>query len=129
MQTARRYPWWFLPAFSVLLGAGCLAAFWAGGDPTQGWISFAILAGVGLVFALGGRSETIRGLRGDGRDEYWEGLDTTATTLAGLVLIVAVIGMCFWEWGHGRNGTPYSQLGAVAGVSYILALVGLRLRR
>jgi hypothetical protein len=129
MPTVRRYPWWWLPAFSVLLGAGCLAAFWAGGDPKQGLISFAILAAVGLVFALGGRSETIRGLRGDGRDEYWQTLDLTATTLAGMVLIGLVIGMCFWEWAHGRDGTPYSQLGAIAGVSYVVALIGLRLRR
>jgi membrane protein YdbS with pleckstrin-like domain len=128
MQTARRYPSWFLPVFSLALGAGCLAALWVGGDPAQGLISFAILAALGLVFAVGGRSETIRGLRGDGRDEYWARLDLTATTLTGLVLICAVIGMCFWEWAHGRDGTPYSQLGAVAGLAYVVALVVLRLR-
>src|SRR6185295_16669926 len=119
---------WFLPVFSLALGAGCLAAFWVGGDPVQGLISFGILAAFGLVFAVGGRSETIRGLRGDGRDEYWARLDLTATTLAGMTLIAAVIGMCFWEWAHGRDGTPYSQLGAVAGLSYVVALVVLRLR-
>jgi hypothetical protein len=36
--------------------------------------------------------------------------------------------MCLWEWGHGRDGTPYAQLRAVAGVAYVLALAGLRLR-
>ena len=81
------------------------------------------------LFAFGGRSETIRGLRGDGRDEYWQGLDAGATLLAGLVLILAVIAMCLWEWAHCRNGTPYVQLGTIAGVAYIAALVGLRLRR
>jgi hypothetical protein len=126
---ARRYPWWFLPLFSVGLGVACLAAFWVGGDPSSGLIGLAILAGLGLVFALGGRSEAIRGLRGDGRDEYWETLDVGATLLAGIVLVAAVIAMSMWEWAHGRDGSPYSQLGALAGVTYLVALVVLRLRR
>jgi hypothetical protein len=123
-----RYPKWFMPVFTLCLGGACLAAFWIGGDRRQGLISFAILAGLALVFALGGRSETIRGLRGDGRDEYWQRLDTAATTLAGLALILAVIAMCLWEWAHGRSGSPYAQLGAIAGLVYIVALVALRLR-
>jgi hypothetical protein len=128
MQTVKRYPRWVLPAFSLALGLCALVAFWQGGNLQQGLISFAILAAVGAVFAFGGRSETIRGLRGDGRDEYWARLDLSATAAAGIVLIALVIGMCFWEWGHGRDGSPYSQLGAIAGVAYVLALVGLRLR-
>ena len=36
--------------------------------------------------------------------------------------------MCLWEWGHGRDGTPYSQLGAIGGVAYIAAVAALRLR-
>jgi hypothetical protein len=123
-----RYPKWFMPLFSLALGGACLAAFWLGGDRSQGLISFALLAGLALMFALGGRSETIRGLRGDGRDEYWQGLDNGATTFSGLSLIVAVIGMAMWEWAHGRNGTPYVQLCAVAGLVYIVALVALRVR-
>ena len=70
----------------------------------------------------------VRGLRGDGRDEYWSRLDIHATALAGSVLIGVVIGMCLWEWGHGRDGSPYVQLGAIAGVAYIAALALLRLR-
>ena len=124
-----RYPKWFMPLFTLGLGGACLAAFWLGGDRRQGLIAFAILAGLALVFALGGRSETIRGLRGDGRDEYWQGLDSGATLLAGLALMVAVIGMSMWEWAHGRNGSPYVQLCVIAGLAYIVALVGLRFRR
>ena len=124
----RRYPKWFLPAFCLLLGLGCLAAFWAGGNLRQGFFSLAVLGGLGVVFLVGGRSETIRGLRGDGRDEYWERLDLTATALAGLVLISAVIAMCFWEWAHGRDGTPYAQLGAITGISYVVILAVLRVR-
>ncbi|MBV8258771.1 MAG: hypothetical protein JOZ56_03245 [Actinobacteria bacterium] len=124
----KRYPWWFMPLFSLGLGVACLAAFWLGGDRDSGLVSFAILGGVGLVFAAGGRSEAIRGLRGDGRDEYWQRLDLAATTLAGLALILAVIAMCLWEWAHGRNGSPYAQLGAIGGLVYVVSLVALRLR-
>jgi hypothetical protein len=46
-----------------------------------------------------------------------------------MLLIGAVIAMCFWEWAHGRDGTPYAQLGAIAGISHLLALAALRLRR
>jgi hypothetical protein len=128
MQTTKRYPRWLLPLFSLALGACALVAFWHGGDVGQGLVSFAILAAFGAVFAFGGRSETIRGLRGDGRDEYWARLDLTATALAGIVLISLVVGMCFWEWAHGRDGSPYSQLGAVGGLAYVVAVVALRLR-
>ena len=128
MLRTNRWPWWFLPAFSALLGLCCLVAFWIGDNPRQGVESMLILFGFGAIFLVGGRSETIRGLRGDGRDEYWRTLDLTATALCGIVLISAVIVMCFWEWAHGRDGSPYSQLGAIAGVAYVLALIGLRLR-
>jgi hypothetical protein len=125
----RRYPKWLLAGTSLVLGGGCLAAFWVGGNPTSGWISFAILAAVGLATLVAGRSELVRGLRGDGRDEYWAALDRDATLVTGCALIGLVIGMAMWEWAHGRDGTPYSQLGAVAGVVYLVALGALRLRR
>jgi len=33
------------------------------------------------------------------------------------------------EIAQGKDGSPYSQLGAVGGVSYLVALVWLRFRR
>jgi 4-hydroxybenzoate polyprenyltransferase len=125
----RRYPKWFMPVSSLGLGGACLAAFWLGGNRNQGLFSLALMGGLAAVFAFGGRSETIRGLRGDGRDEYWQGLDAGATLFAGLVLIVGAIAMCMWEWAHGRDGSPYVQLCALAGLAYMAALVALRLRR
>jgi hypothetical protein len=119
---------WFMPAFTLALGLACAAAFWAGGDHGSAVFSIALFAAVGTGLLLGGRSDFVRGLRGDGRDEYWERIDIHATALAGLVLIVAVIVMCLWEWGHGRSGSPYTQLGAIAGVAYVAALGLLRWR-
>ncbi len=119
---------WFLPGISVALGLAFLAALWAGGKPTDGLFSLAVMTGVALLFLLGGRSETIRGLRGDGRDERFARLDLVATAIAGNVLIALVIGACIWEWAHGRDGSPYVQLGAITGVTYVLAVGFLRWR-
>ena len=82
---------WFQPLFAVVLGLLVFVAQWIGGDPGSGLVSFAILAGAGLVLLLGGRSETIRGLRGDGRDERFRQIDIHATALAELAVITAVI--------------------------------------
>jgi hypothetical protein len=123
-----RWRWWHLPAFAVFLGALCGGAIWIGGDHKDGMFAFGVLAVLAVLIAVGGRSEMIRGLRGDGRDEYWARVDLLATTFAGIVAITAIIGMCLWEWAHGRDGTPYSQLGAITGVAYLLGLALVRWR-
>ena len=119
---------WFLPLFSVALGVVFGAALWAGGEASVGVQALGVMVVVGLVLLLGGRSEMIRGLRGDGRDEYWERIDVHATALAGIVAITAILVMCAWEWAHGRDGSPYVQLGAISGVAYVGALGLLRWR-
>jgi len=119
---------WFLPAFSVFLGLVCLGAFWLGGKPGDGVRALGLMSVLALVFLLGGRSETIRALRGDGRDEYWERIDVHASALSGFVMIGVVLGLTIWEWAHGRDGSPYAQLCALAGLSYVAALAFLRWR-
>jgi hypothetical protein len=119
---------WFMPAFTVFLGLALGGAQWKGGDLQTGLSSLALFVAIAAVLAFGGRSETIRMLRGDGRDERWARIDLAATALAGLVVITAIIVACGWEWAHGRDGTPFVQLGAIAGVAYIGALVVLRAR-
>jgi hypothetical protein len=120
---------WFLPAFSLFLGVLLLVAFAIGGDVGDGAISFGVMALLAAVFAFGAsRSETIGGLGGPGRDERWAMIDLTATALAGIVLIVAVIGGFLYEVANGRDGSPYGQLGAIAGLAYILAVAFLRWR-
>ena len=95
---------WFLPLFAVALGVVVFVAQWIGGDPRSGLVSFAIVAGFGLLVLLGGRSETIRGLRGDGRDERFRRIDIHATALAGLAVITAVIVAFLVEVARGRRG-------------------------
>ena len=119
---------WFLPVFTVLLGAALGGAQWKGGDRQTGLTSIAFFIAIAAVLVFGGRSETIRMIRGDGRDERWARIDLAATALSGLTVITAIIVACGWEWAHGRDGTPFVQLGAIAGLAYIAALAVLRAR-
>ena len=102
--------------------------FWIGDDPRSGLYALALMAAVGMLFLARGRFDLVRGLRGDGRDEYRERLDVHASYLAGLVTIGLIIGMCLREWAHARSGMPYVQLGAISGVAYIVAVGALRWR-
>jgi len=119
---------WFLPLFAVSLGVVIFAAQWIGGDPVGGLVSFAILAGFGALVLVGGRSETVRGLRGDGRDERFRQIDLAATAIAGLVVIGVIIVAFVVEVARGHSGSPYTWLGAIAGLAYLAAVIVLRLR-
>jgi hypothetical protein len=120
---------WALPLFSLLLGGVVWAASWIGGHPVAGLVSFLIVAGFGAIFVVGRRSESIRMMAAGRRaDERWRSIDLRATAIAGLALITVVIVAFLWEIAHGRSGQPYANLGAIAGIAYLLALVWLRWR-
>jgi len=119
---------WFLPAFSLVLGLVMLAVSWLGGSLGQGLISLAVLAGFGLFVLLAGRSETVRGLRGDGRDERFAQIDLQATALSGLAVIVALIVAWLVATARGQSGSPYGWLLAIAGLTYLLAVAWFRWR-
>ena len=119
---------WFLPLFSVALGLMVFGAQWIGGDPGGGLVSLAIMTAFGAVILFGGRSETIRGLRGDGRDERFRTMDIHATAFAGIAVIIAIIVAFVIALAQGRNGDPYDWLGAIGGLAYLAAVIFLRLR-
>ncbi|HEX6522127.1 MAG TPA: hypothetical protein VF070_19295 [Streptosporangiaceae bacterium] len=119
---------WFLPATSVILGGVALVAFWLGGHPGEGLYGLAVMTGFGAFVLLAGRSETIRGLRGDGRDERFAQIDLRATAVAGLALIVTLIVAWLNEVSRGHSGSPYDWLGAIGGLSYLLAIAFFRWR-
>jgi len=118
---------WWMPAFSLLLGTLMLVAFWIGDSISEGLVSFGIMAAL-AVFLVFGRSETIRGLSGPGRDERWAKIDIHATALTGMVLITVIIGAFLVEVAQGEDGQPWSQLGAVGGIAYIISVAVLRAR-
>jgi hypothetical protein len=89
----------------------------------------AVMVVTGVVFvALGRFSETAAGLR-DRRDERINQIDRDASLLSGLAVLLAVIVMFVVEIAQGKDGMPYSLLGALGGVTYLIALVVLRFRR
>ena len=128
MTTAIPRTKWFLPSVSVALGLIIFGALWIGDDRAGAFWAFGLMAAVAIGLLAGGRFDLIRGIRGDGRDEYWQRIDIHATVLAGNFLIGLIIAMCAWEWAHGRDGTPYVQLGALTGVAYVAAFGILRWR-
>jgi hypothetical protein len=119
---------WFVPPLSVALGIVVFTAQWIGGDPGSGLVSYGIMAGFGALILLGGRSETIRGLRGDGRDERFRMIDIHATALAGLAVMLAIIVAFIVELAKGHSGNPYGWLGAIGGITYLVAIVVFRIR-
>jgi hypothetical protein len=120
---------WWMPLFSLGLGAIMFAAFAIGGSAGDGVFAFGVMAVLAAVFAIGApRSETLGGLGGPGRDERWAMIDLRASAAAGLVLILTVIGAWLYEVANGEDGSPYSQLGAIAGVAYVIAVAVLRRR-
>jgi hypothetical protein len=119
---------WTVPATALALGLMLLGAEWAGGHPGLGFEALGVMTVTGAVFLFGGRSETIRGLRGDGSDERFREIDVHATAIAGFAVIVAVIVAFVVEIARGHSGAPYDWLGAIAGLTYIAAIIALRLR-
>jgi hypothetical protein len=119
---------WFLPLFCGLLGLLLFGAEAVGGDTGAGLVSLGILSAAGALLLVGGRSETVRGLRGDGRDERFQRLDVNATAFAGTIVILAIIVAFLVELAQGKNGSPYGWLGALGGLAYIAAVIVMRVR-
>ena len=119
---------WTVPVFSVVVGLILLGANIAGHQLRLGLWSLGVMTVFGLAVLLGGRSETIRGLRGDGRDERFAMLDLQATAITGLALIIAIIVAFIVEVARGHSGEPYDWLGAIGGLAYIAAVIYLRVR-
>ena len=120
---------WLVPAFSVAMGMLFLGVQWASGDLGGGLVSLAIMVGLAAVLvAFSGRSALVEVMRNPQADERSAMLDLRATAFSGLVLILVVIGAVVYELARGQNPSPYAQLGATAGVAYLVALIGLQRR-
>ena len=119
---------WFLPAFCVVLGCAFFAVRWLGRDAREGIYALAFMIALALAVLLGGRSETVRGLRGDERDERFRTIDIRAGAVAGFVLIVTLVVLALARLARGDEIDPYGQLLAVAGISYVVALAFMHRR-
>ena len=118
---------WAVPVTAVVIGVGYLVAGIAGHRVGFGVFGLILMLVVGVAFVLAGRvSETFAGLA-DRRDERINQIDQRAVTLAGGVVLLAVIVMFMVSIARGQDGSPYYQLGALAGVSYAIALIYFRI--
>ena len=114
---------WFMPSFCLFLGVLVFIAATLGGDVGYGAFGLGLMVAIGAVFLFGGRSETLSGLGGPGRDERWAMIDLRATAAAGSVVIVALIVAFLYELAEGRDAEPYSALLAIGGATYIAAVL------
>lgn len=122
-------PRWAVPLLSLTIGAAYLVAGWLGGDLAFGIFGLALMVTTGAAFLLLSRfSETVAGLLDD-RDERLNKIDSEATALAGMAVIMVVLVGFVVEIARGHDGWPYYLLGAIGGVAYLVALIFLRLRR
>jgi hypothetical protein len=130
MQTAAPSPhrahW--LPALVAALAIPTIAAFWIGGDPRAGAIWGSLSVVLALVLVLGGRSDTIRLLRGEDDDERMLALEYRATTFAAAALIVALAVLFLVTAARGDNPLVYGLLLLLAEATHLIALAVLNRR-
>jgi hypothetical protein len=120
--------WWLTPAIYLVLGAVILIAQAIDGNAGSGLIWFAVFAVISAVYAFGGRFDVVKQARGDMEDERDASIHTRAMAAVGLVFVVLLTGCIVFELARGNNPSPYSQLMAFGGGSYIAALLYLRAR-
>ncbi len=119
---------WAAPLVGLTIGIAYLVAAWISGNPALGveMLAIMLLFVGGLVLATR-RSETVKGLL-DGGDERITAIDLKATAFSGGLVLIAIIVAFVVEIARGQDGLPYSWLGAIGGVSYIGAVIALRMR-
>jgi uncharacterized membrane protein len=119
---------WLAGVVPALLGAAILAAELTAGDVAEGLVWFALLAGVGALLAFGGRFESVRLARGDGEDEREAMINQRAMAAVGTVLMIALTVLVVFEIARGDDPSPYTQIVALGGASYVVALLVLHRR-
>ena len=131
MQTTRtpsRRPGWVVPLLVSGVAIPTFVAFWIGGQPKLGAMWAAVSVAFGLLLAIGGRSDTIRLLRGDEDDERTLALEAQAVTVTALVLTVALALLFLAAGIRGESGVTYGVLLLLAEATHFGMLAALNRR-
>jgi hypothetical protein len=105
-----------------------LVALSIAGDPFYGVLALAVMVAFsGALLLARRRSETVKGLLDHG-DERISAIDLRATAITALALIAVILVAFVVQIARGQSGWPYSMLGFVGGVTYIVAVIALRIR-
>jgi len=118
-------PGWVVPTLVAAVAIPTFLAFWAGGRPQLGALWAGVSIAFGLVLLVGGRSDTIRILRGAEDDERALELESRAMTFTALVLNVALVGLFLAAGIRGENGLVYGALLLLAEATHLVALAVL----
>jgi hypothetical protein len=119
---------WQTPLTGVVIGLGYLVAGVIGDNLDVGLFGLLLMVFISIGFVVTGRrSETVAGLM-HRRDERINAIDAKATQVAGLTLIFLVLAGFMVELARGRDGMPFSGMGAAAGVAYVATLLWGRFR-
>lgn len=113
----------------LVVGGAISVAAWIGGDPGLGIglaIFYVVAAAIAYVWARG--KGDIAAVMRAGGDERQRMLDQRATAVSGLAMSVAAIGGLIVESARGNDVGGYGVIAVVGGISYVVALVVLRLR-
>ena len=118
-------PAWVVPLLVAAVGVPTFAAFWIGGRPGLGAVWAGVSVAFGAALALGGRSDTLRTLRGSDDDERTLLLEYKATTAMGVVLVAALVVLFLAAGIRGENGIVYGALLLLAEAVHLTALAVL----
>ncbi len=123
-------PRWLTAVLSIVAGLVLLAIRAAGHQLGQGIAALGVMTAFAIVLLAGGeRSETMRALRGDGRDERFAAFNLRAQAFTGRVITLALVVLSLIQVARHHSGGPYTWLTAGAGGAYLAAIAWQRARR
>ena len=121
---------WLVPGFAVVMGVVFLAASGRTTTSSGGLVSLAIMVGV-----CRGAGRVQRPKRASSRScailrptSAWRCSTCARRRSPASCSITVVIGAFLYDVARGHDPSPYGQLGAVAGIAYLVALIILQRR-
>jgi len=128
MDQPRPMPEWLAPLLVASLAVPTFVAFWLGGRPALGAVWASLNIAFALVLAVGGRSDTIKLLRGSEDDERAMALELRAMSLTLTVVVLALAGLFLASGIRGESGLVYAVLLLVTEATHIASLAILNRR-